>query len=258
MTDLLTTRQVQEILKVDRITVYRMLNDGRLKGVKIGQQWRFPAEEVQRMVGIQPAPVEVIPPALDEAFPTHCVQTIQDLFAEISQISALVIDMEGNPLTQTSRPSRFCAMILATPLGESMARASYQTFALRSRAIEGADGKRVEGSRFFTCHTGLEYIGAPIMDKDEQIGLFLAGQFYWQPPDPREEAERIRRMAGECNLPLEELQAAAREVPVIDPSQHARVEAWPFTAARAVESIFHERLCFVERLQQIADLTHMA
>ena len=34
MTDLLTTRQVQDILKVDRITIYRMLQDGRLKGVK--------------------------------------------------------------------------------------------------------------------------------------------------------------------------------------------------------------------------------
>jgi excisionase family DNA binding protein len=40
----LTTRQVQNILQVDRITIYRMLQDGRLKGVKIGQQWRFPAE----------------------------------------------------------------------------------------------------------------------------------------------------------------------------------------------------------------------
>ncbi len=50
MDDLLTTKQVQDILKVDRITVYRMLNDGRLKGVKIGQQWRFPAREVERLL----------------------------------------------------------------------------------------------------------------------------------------------------------------------------------------------------------------
>ena len=50
--DLLTSRQVQEILKVDRITVYRMLNDGRLKGVKIGQQWRFHNSEVERLLGM--------------------------------------------------------------------------------------------------------------------------------------------------------------------------------------------------------------
>ena len=50
MEDLLTTREVQELLHVDRITVYRMLSDGRLKGVKIGQQWRFPAREVDRLL----------------------------------------------------------------------------------------------------------------------------------------------------------------------------------------------------------------
>ena len=38
---LLTTREVLDMLKVDRITIYRMLQDGRIKGVKIGQQWRF-------------------------------------------------------------------------------------------------------------------------------------------------------------------------------------------------------------------------
>ena len=40
MNDLLTTRQIEEILKVDRITIYRMLGDGRLRGFKVGGQWR--------------------------------------------------------------------------------------------------------------------------------------------------------------------------------------------------------------------------
>ena len=81
MTDLLTTRQVQDLLKVDRITVYRMLQDGRLKGIKIGQQWRFPRAEVERFLGVSPA-ATAQPAISDPAFPTHCVQTIQDLFAE--------------------------------------------------------------------------------------------------------------------------------------------------------------------------------
>ncbi|MGB9754636.1 helix-turn-helix domain-containing protein [Roseiflexus castenholzii] len=41
MNDLLTTREVQDLLKLDRTTVYRMLKEGRLTGVKVGQQWRF-------------------------------------------------------------------------------------------------------------------------------------------------------------------------------------------------------------------------
>lgn len=258
MDDLLTTRQVQDILKVDRITIYRMLQDGRLRGVKIGQQWRFPQREVERMVGINPPADSRLSIDPDAIFPVHCVQTIQDLFAEVSQISAVVIDMQGNPLTEMSHPTRFCQLLMASPNGKNACRASWQAFARDSAPVSGTNGKSIAGARFFTCQAGLQYIGAPIYDKDDQIGLFLAGQFYWQQPDPREEAERIRRLAAAYDLPGEELLLAARDIPVIDPSQHARVEAWPFTAARAVQSILIERLCFVERLQQIANLTQLA
>jgi excisionase family DNA binding protein len=258
MNDLLTTRQVQEILQVDRITVYRMLQDGRLKGVKIGQQWRFPQREVDRMTGAIPPVADALPVAPDSGFPTHCVQTIQDLFAEVSQISALVVDMDGNPLTQVSHPTDFCQMLFATESGKNSCQASWKSFARDSLMISGKNGEMTPGAKFFTCQAGLQYIGAPIFDKDTQVGLFLAGQFYWQAPDPREEAERTRRLAAAHDLPMEDLLAAAREIPVIDPSQHARVEAWPFTAARAIQSILHERLCFVERLQQIASLTQLS
>ncbi len=257
MNHLLTTRQVQDILKVDRITVYRMLQDGRLKGVKIGQQWRFPLNEVERIVGINLPAEEDPSTGADPNFPTHCVQTIQDLFADVAQISAVVVDMQGRPLTEVSRPTRFCEMLFSSPTGKNSCVASWQSFARDSATIIGANGAVAEGSRFFTCQAGLQYIGAPIFDKEVQVGLFLAGQFYWQPPDPREETERIRRLSAAYNLPIDDLQAAAREIPVIDPAQHGRVETWPFTAARAVQSILHERLCFVERLQQIANLTQL-
>jgi excisionase family DNA binding protein len=252
MNDLLTTRQVKELLKVDRITIYRMLQDGRLKGVKIGQQWRFHLNEVERIVGLNMPVVESTPANSDSTFPAHCVQTIQNLFAEVSQISAVVIDMQGNPLTQISHSTDFCQMLLSTTSGTNAFRASWQSFARDSAAVNG-----VLGSKFFTCHAGLHYIGAPIFDKDEQIGLFLAGQFYWQSPDPREESERIRRLAAAHNLSLKDLQGAARNIPVIDPDQHAQVESWPFTAAQAVQSILHERITFIDRLQKIANLTQL-
>jgi excisionase family DNA binding protein len=250
--DLLTTRQVQDILKVDRITIYRMLQDGRLKGVKIGQQWRFHLNEVERLIGNHLPEVESASANPDQSFPTHCVQTIQDLFADVSQISAVVIDMQGNPLTRISHSTKFCQIILSTDSGIQACRATWQSFARDSAAVKGAGS-----SKFFTCHAGLHYIGAPIYEKEHQIGLFLAGQFYWQSPDPREEAERIRRLAVTHNLSLQELQDAAREIPVIEPAQQSRVEAWPFTAARAVQSILTERIGFVDRLQQIANLTQL-
>ena len=52
MTTFLTTQDVQELLHVDKSTVYRMAEDGRLPGVKVGRQWRFPADRIADRLGI--------------------------------------------------------------------------------------------------------------------------------------------------------------------------------------------------------------
>jgi excisionase family DNA binding protein len=247
MDELLTTRQVQEILKVDRITIYRMLRDGRLKGVKIGQQWRFPQSEVNRLLGRRGEEAELIASGSEAGFPIHCMQTIQDLFSEVSQIPAVVVDMEGQPLTQPSSPCAFCQAIMGSQVGGEACRASWRSFAVASQG----------GSQYFACHAGLQYVGAPLVDKSGQVGLFLVGQIYWQAPDLREESERVRRLAQVSSVPASTLLAAAASIQVIPPEQHEKVESWPFTAARAINSILRERVGFIERLQQIANLTQI-
>jgi ligand-binding sensor protein len=224
-----------------------MLQDGRLKGVKIGQQWRFPQAEVERLIGGSGEETEPIASGGDAGFPTHCVQTIQDLFSEVSQIPSLVVDMDGQPLTQPSSPFAFCQALLGSQAGFEACRASWRSFAVSSRS----------GSQYFTCHAGLQYVGAPLVDKSEQVGLYLAGQIYWQAPDWREEGERIRRLAQTSGVAEDTLRAAAASILIVPPEQHGRVESWPFSAARAVNSILRERVGFIERLQQIADLTQI-
>ena len=227
MDELLTVREVQGILKVDRITIYRMLNDGRLKGSKIGQQWRFLRSDVERWLGNEPPSEEPLPQEPDPGFPTHCVQTIQDLFSDVSQNSALIVDAEGEPLTRVTHPCSFCQLMLQNPTGEEACRATWRTIARQASS----------SSKFFTCHAGIQYIAAPVVDEGKPIGFFLTGQFHWQPPDVREDSERLRRLASSHNLPLEQLQQTAADVPVIDPGEHARVETWPFTAARGPKHI---------------------
>jgi excisionase family DNA binding protein len=245
MNNLLTTRQVQNILKVDRITIYRMLQDGRLKGVKIGQQWRFDQSEVDRLLNREVVLESPLSGGSDPTFPTHCVQTIQDLFSNVSQISTIVVDTLGEPLTEVSHPCTFCQAILSSPSGQEACRTSWKAAAEHARS----------GGKYFTCHAGLQYVSAPIVDQGEYAGLFLSGQFYWQAPDQREEQERVRRLAAAHQLDQAELQKAAAALPVIEPQQQAQVEAWPLSAARAVQSILQERTLFIKRLQQIANLT---
>ena len=48
MADLMTTNQVQELLQVDRTTIYRMVEAGELPALRVGKQWRFPREDFER------------------------------------------------------------------------------------------------------------------------------------------------------------------------------------------------------------------
>jgi ligand-binding sensor protein len=224
-----------------------MLQDGRLKGVKIGQQWRFPLREIERLVGNSGAAAQPATPDLDSIFPTHCVQTIQDLFSEVSQIGAIVIDAQGQPVTLFSQPNPFYLAVTSSPAGRQAYQATWERFSLEAR----------RGSQQFTCHAGLDYVGAPILDRDEFAGVFLAGPLYWQPADPAEEAGRLRRLSANLDLPLAALQQAVGKIQVVDANQQAQVKSWPASAARAIHSILKERTGFVDRLQQIASLTQL-
>ncbi len=242
--DLLTTRQVIDLLKVDRITVYRMLQDGRLKGVKIGQQWRFPQREVERLLSREPAAKEPAETA-SSSFPTHCVQTVQELFSELSQIGAVVVDTQGEPLTGVTHACEFCSLMLNNPAGGEACRTSWRTFARQA----------AEGERRFTCHAGLRYVAAPVLDEGSRIGWFLSGQFRQGAGDAA--AQRPAELSAAYGLDAAALSAAADKIPVFTAEQMAQVEAWPVTAARAVDSILRERTGFMNRLQQIANLSQI-
>ena len=214
MDEFLSTRQVIDILKVDRITIYRMQQDGRLKGIKIGQQWRFSRGEVERLLGAEPAPQKPPQPDPRASFPTHCVQTIQDLYSEISQMSALMVDRDGNPVTQITHPCRFCQLILQSPEGRKACQASWTSFAQGSHP----------GSRQHTCHAGLEYVSTPVVAGAEPVGAFLTGQHLRNPLGPGEADDGLRQMSAKFDIPFEDLQQASRQIPVLDPDQKTQLQ----------------------------------
>lgn len=46
---MLKAKEAAEILHLNERTVRRWLNDGRIKGVKFGQEWRVSEEELERI-----------------------------------------------------------------------------------------------------------------------------------------------------------------------------------------------------------------
>lgn len=245
MSDLLTARQLQEILKIDRTTIYRMLADGRLKGVKVGNQWRFPKDAVDALVSGVRAEDPETGAASHQVLPINCIQPIQDVFADITQVSSLTTAPDGTPLTRLSSPCAFCSLILGSASGKQACVASWQKLATQPEVKP----------RFITCHAGLHYARARIEIGGTLVAMVVAGQFYAAAPDPTEEQERIRTLAALHGIPGGELATAARAVPVVDARKEAQIGTWMEKIAGTFEHFGKERSEMMSRLRRIADIT---
>ena len=127
MANFLTTRQLQDILQVDRTTIYRMADSGRIPALKVGNQWRFPLQQVEHWLKVQSPTVMgecgVIPDQADldvrSLLPVDCVQQIQDTFADALGVMIVVTDLEGQPITEPSNP---CGLYIRRRNRHRMAR----------------------------------------------------------------------------------------------------------------------------------------
>ncbi len=133
MAELLTTKQMQDLLKIDRVTVYRMLNDGRLKGRKVGNQWRFPQGEIDRLLGNETLEDEPVVENITD-FPAGCIKEVQDIFAGIIGIGAVTVTLNGTPLTEPTYSNSFCKLMLASETGRLACQASWRKIALKATA----------------------------------------------------------------------------------------------------------------------------
>jgi excisionase family DNA binding protein len=248
MSKYLTTKQLQELLKIDRITVYRMVNDGRLKGIKFGNQWRFDQEEINRILGKESPKAEE--PAMEESlsdFPADCVQKLQEVFAGIIGIGATTVTLEGEPLTETHYANPFCKLMMNSPKGCEGCKASWRKIALRVNSEPP----------YMACHAGLSYIRSVIEMNDRPVALLIAGQYYINPPDPDREAKRLEDLSIRYQIPLSQLKEAAFKIPVLKRGQQELVQEWAPKVATTVQSMLCERSDLIARLQRIASLSNV-
>jgi excisionase family DNA binding protein len=100
---LLNARQVQDILHIDRSTVYRMAETGRLPAIRVGKQWRFPADEILAVVSDIPGrhePAHETPTPVDPAK----ADAVIGVAAELLGVMMVVTDMDGEPITSIANP----------------------------------------------------------------------------------------------------------------------------------------------------------
>lgn len=241
---LLTAKQVQELLNVDRTTIYRMLKDGRLSGVKVGQQWRFPTADVDALISGNKVD-ELSPDDFFEALPIHCMQPIQDVFAEISGVGSVVTDKDGVPLTRISNSCDFCKLILGSTEGRKACFASW-------KEVADQVGDMPE---FFRCHAGLQYSQGCIVADDEIVASLVAGQFYVSEPDEEEEQERIQKLAKSYGINPNLLLQAAADIPRCDEQRQEQLATWLQRIADTFGQLSGERADMMTRLKKIAEFS---
>lgn len=251
MDDLLTTRQLQGLLQVDRITIYRMLSDGRLRGFKVGGQWRFARREIEAWLqgqqesqnGPEPSPSTAAGPEPSaQLLPLSCIRAVQAVCAEAMNVAAVTVDLDGAPLSGVSNSCEFCDLILSTAIGRRRCREAWR------RASRG----QVQG-----CHAGLLCAGAPIALGGRPVAVTAVCQFVTLQPNSSEPAwaTRLPELARELALPENELRAAAGCLRAIPESHVARVVALTGRMALTFEEIAQERLNLLGRLEKIAEMS---
>jgi excisionase family DNA binding protein len=244
MSNLLTTKEVQNLLKVDRTTIYRMLKDGRLKGVKVGQQWRFPIEEMEALLSGGTRETTEATSSI-QVLPLHCIEPIQRVFAEIAGLGAVTTDAEGNPLTEISNSCAFCNLVIGSESGRKACIASW-------RRLAQQDEYRTQ---FMGCHAGLQYARARIEIDGEFVAMLITGQFYASSPDSDEEAARVQHLAIKHGIDEDALAEAIQEIRVLDERMCSQIGNWLEQVAHTFEDIGHERAELLQRLQSIAQMS---
>jgi len=252
MSDFLTTRQLQEILHVDRTTIYRMADGGRIPAVKVGNQWRFPRRSIEGWLKTQNAVGATVPDVpvqssseLCKLLPIECVQRIQDAFADMLGVMLVVTDLNGQPITEPSNPCSLFVLAKRLPATQSRCRQEWATLA-NQPSLQPIFGR---------SHLGLLHTRGLIRVGSELKAMLVVGGIAppaW-PPSPTE----LGRMAESLDVTERELDGAMHKVFVLTNDQRQQVLGYVQRIADIIAHIMNERSVLFTKLHNIAELTRM-
>jgi len=245
MTDFLTAKQVIELLNVDRTTLYRMIKENRIKGIKVGSHWRFLSGDVNDIMNGKLPEVLLANELPKEVLPVNCIQPIQEVFSDIIGVAALTTDSKGIPITEISNSCSFCNMIMSTESGKAACRNSWKNLKFSN------DGKPV----FNTCHAGLKYSGANIKLENNKVAKLITGQYFVTKPKS-DFSNNIKLLAQNFGLDNKELLNAAKEVKVLDKRSKSVMSKWLLKIAGSFELMAIEKKALLNKLKNIAEISN--
>lgn len=218
MSTLLTSQQMQELMNVDRSTVYRMAEDGRLPGIKVGRQWRFPADRVASLLGLSVEPNEtsttiesVGPVGLAGLIRPEIAQSVADLIGELFGVMAVITDMDGRPLTSVANPCGYYAAIANQPGAAEACFSQWRMFA----------GEPHVAPRWVRTHLGFLCARTFVWVDLRPVGMIVVGGV--TPPTWPPAEEFVEAIADEVGVHHRALLDAVDETWTIEIEQQHRI-----------------------------------
>jgi excisionase family DNA binding protein len=252
VTDLLTTKQLMEILHVDRTTIYRMMNDGRLPAVRVGGQWRFRRQSIDQwlsddkptIIAERKSDSGSTPLVSNEILPAYCLQSIQEVFAQTSDVGAITTDLNGKTLTSVSNSCAACNLILASGKGRARCEASWSKL-----ADQAANEPRLE-----KCHAGFVYARGRVTVADQFIAMFFVGQFVIDTGTSIQSDAHIKKLADECGVDKAALKQALSKINILKKDRAEKMLHLLQLVADTYSHIGQERLGLLTRLKRVAEI----
>lgn len=249
MTAMLTTKDLQEIMNVDRSTIYRMAESGKLPAIKVGRQWRFPADEIDAWLagGDQtPKPVDLaaeqaVGDLADMLLP-GVTKPLAELLGSIFGVMVLVTDLDGESLIEPANPCGLFKFVHDHPTTNPLCAETWREL--------GSDPDRLP--RFRPTPLGFECARGFIRVGPEVKGMVIMGGIApseWPPA-----ADQVRAIAAELGVSADSIADHIDEVFYLDRSH----QAWVLEYLPRISSLFsriaRERSRLVDRLDTIASL----
>lgn len=254
MGELLTAKELQNLLNVDRSTIYRMVSRGQLPAIRVGNQWRFPREAIEAWLARQAQPAApavgsrsaTSESAVARLLPRTCLQQVLDTFADLLGVMLLLTDLEGHLLLEPSHPCGLYTALSAFPQVRERCLHTWTDLA-RTPSLQPQYMVSPFG---FLCARGLVRVDS------ELKAMVIAGGIA---PDawPPSEAE-MERLARSLGVPADVYRAHVHEVYVLSEAEKQRVLGTVQRIADIVAHIVHERQVLAQRLAQIRELADIS
>jgi len=241
----LTTRDLQALIRVDKSTIYRMAEAGKLPAVKVGRQWRFPEEAVMSWLGASAPPKDEAMHAasgLARVMTPELAQSLADLAADAMGVMVVVTDMDGTPVTAVANP---CGFFSAMAREATVLPQCIDTWR-RYGSVPDLVPRFTPSEFGFLCARAFARRGA------ELLGMVIAGGIapdHWPPG----EAE-VRAIARNFDLPFDLVAGQIGEVYRLSQEERVRVLGLLPRVGVLISHLAAERVTTISAFDAIADL----